>query len=470
MQIGYLISRYPAVSHTFIQREVLGLRRLGHAITTISVRRARAGDLLTAADHNESFQTLHLVPANPFTLLMACSSPLFFTPGKFLRAASAAWRLRRKGIRGALWAFFYFLESLLVHRICCQKGIRHLHAHFANVASDVALLASILNQGSFSFTMHGPTEFFDVSEHRLAEKAMAARFVICISDFARSQLMSLLPPEHWAKLEIVHCGIDPEQFTPSTEQPPRKEKAGVQKTILCVARLAPVKGHIILFDALAELLLRDHDLTLTLAGDGPMRKSLERHADILGIAPRITFLGNVGQDVIHRLYASADLFVLPSFAEGVPVVLMEAMAARCPAIATHIAGIPELIEHGVNGLLVAPGRADLLANAIERIVLNPSATARMAAAACDRVRRDFNLHKVAPQLAAIFRRYLEPRAALASDAIHAAPWERAVPSRSASLATASPAIVAAQARNPLEDPREESTLRVEQGRSPRGTA
>jgi glycosyltransferase involved in cell wall biosynthesis len=407
MRIGYLISRYPAVSHTFIQREVLGLRKLGWAVTTISVRRAAAKDLLTAADQNEASSTHVLVPPNPFLLIAAVAKPLFWRPGVFLRAASTAWGLRRAGLRGTLWAFFYFLEALLVHRLSVHNQLRHLHAHFANVSSDVAMIAAVLNGGSFSFTMHGPTEFFDLREHKLAEKAAAAAFVVCISDFARSQLMSLLPPEQWGKLEVVHCGVDPQQF--QTARSPRRAGDLSPHRLLCVARLAPVKAHVILFQAVAELLIRGHNVALTVAGDGPLRRVLERQADTLGIADRVDFLGSVGQDVIHEHYARADAFVLPSFAEGVPVVLMEAMAARCPVVATHIAGIPELIEQNVTGVLVPPGRADLLADAVERLLVNPRAAERMAEAAAEKIRRDFNLNKVAPQLAAIFRQRLDPR-------------------------------------------------------------
>jgi glycosyltransferase involved in cell wall biosynthesis len=416
MHIGYVISRYPAVSHTFIQREVLGLRKLGWTVTTLSIRRTAANDLLTDADREESRHTHIIVPPNPLTLLAAFLFAVLFTPGKFLRTLSCAWHLRRPGIRGALWSLFYFLEALLVHRLCRKKKIRHLHAHFANVASDVALLASMLNAGTFSYTMHGPTEFFDIAHHRLSEKTRAARFVVCISDFARSQLMSMVPPEHWPKLQVVHCGIDPQQF--EAARPNRLDADGRPLEILCVARLAPVKGHSILFQAVAELILRGHNVHITLAGDGPLRAELTYVAEALGLHAHVKFLGNVGQDVIHSLYAAADLFVLPSFAEGVPVVLMEAMAARCPVIATRIAGIAELIEHGVTGLLVNPGRADLLAEAVERLLLNPRATERMALAASEKVRRDFNLNTVAEQLAVIFQKTLAVELNAAAPKVH----------------------------------------------------
>jgi colanic acid/amylovoran biosynthesis glycosyltransferase len=411
MHIGYIISRYPAVSHTFVQREVLALRKLGWTVTTISIRKPHAHDLLTPADKSEAAQTHIIVPANPFRLLLAFLVPLVTTPIHFLRAWRTAWRLRRPGFRGTLWSCFYFFEALLVRRLAGKHAISHLHAHFANVASDVAMIAAALpiknqkskieNASTFSFTMHGPTEFFDVAQHRLAEKTRAAKFVICISDFARSQLMSFVPSNHWPKLHVVHCGIDPAQFQIEN----RKSKIENRINILTIARLAPVKGHPILFHAIGELLLRGQNIHLNLAGDGPSRRELEHLADSLGLASRITFLGNVGQDKIPALFADAGLFVLPSFAEGVPVVLMEAMAARCPVLATRIAGIPELIEDNLTGLLVSPGRADLLANAIERLLAAPRLADRMAAAAHAKILRDFNVHSTSSQLASIFNLY-----------------------------------------------------------------
>ncbi|HVS71060.1 MAG TPA: glycosyltransferase family 4 protein [Phycisphaerae bacterium] len=418
MRIGYVVSRYPAVSHTFILREVLGLRRLGWEVMTVSVRAAAARDLLTEADRAEATGTRVLVPRGPlamFRVVTAGVATLVGSPARFFRAWKTAWRLRRPGMKGTLWAFFYFLEALILHRLCVRQHLRHLHAHFANVASDVSMIASVLNAGTFSFTMHGPTEFFDIPGHRLAEKALAATAVICISDFARSQVMALLPPAEWNKLHVVHCGVDPAQF--AAPRPARV--AGAPIELLCVARLAPVKGHAILLHALHDLVQRGMDARLTLAGDGPVRGDLEHMAEELHMGDRVRFLGNVGQDEIHQLYAMADVFVLPSFAEGVPVVLMEAMASGCPVVATRIAGIPELIERGVTGMMVTPGRPDLLADGIAGLLTNRAAAERMVEGAREKIRLEFNIFRVAPQLSDIFRSLLEPatqRPALASPA------------------------------------------------------
>jgi len=439
MKIAYIISRYPAISHTFVMREALALRKLGYEITTISIRRAPQSQLLTENDKAEARST-HVVTAfKPLRLMAAVLLPLVMTPGRFIRAIKTANRLRRPGVKGALWAFFYFIEALIVHRIARQQQVEHLHAHFANVASDVAMIAAALGKkpigvrqqtvqtvpSSFSFTMHGPTEFFDIAHHRLAEKARAAKFVLCISDFARSQLMSLLPPEHWSKLHVLHCGVDPDQFKMARSAVASLRDRPVE--ILCVARLSPVKGHAILLKVVEELALRGHDVHLTLIGDGDLRHSLEQLAETMSIAHRVRFMGSVGQDVIHTHYASADVFVLPSFAEGVPVVLMEAMAAKCPVVATRINGIPELIEDGVTGYLVPPGRPDRLADAVEKILAGPRNAERMALAAHEKIRRDFSLHTVAHQLDHIFSLALHRKSPSAEALREAAGGERDLP-------------------------------------------
>lgn len=394
MKIAYIVSRYPAVSHTFILREVLGLRVAGFDVTTISVRRADPAHLLTAHDQQEYAGTHILVGASVLSYLGACLHALT-RPLRLARMCARAWSLRRPGLKGALWACFYALEAILAWHICHQRGINHYHAHFANVACDVALLAALLAgpDASFTFTMHGPTEFADVAHFRLAEKAAAAASIICISDFARSQLMALLPPSHWSKLRIVHCGIDLDAFRFKQRTP------ATVSEILCVGRLVPVKAQALLLEALATLNVPFH---LTLVGDGPDRARLESLTDQLGLRPHITFAGNIGQNAIHTYYQRAHLFVLPSFAEGLPVVLIEAMASGVPVISTRIAGIPELIEHNVEGLLVRPGRVDCLRNAIQQLLSDKTRAHAFAHAARAKVESAFDGRQCAQNLAAIF--------------------------------------------------------------------
>jgi glycosyltransferase involved in cell wall biosynthesis len=294
---------------------------------------------------------------------------------------------------------------------CRRRGIRHIHVHLANVAADVALLTTHLGckldgeEGwSWSFSMHGPTEFFDVSRFRLAEKVGFARFVVCISDFARSQLMSLSDPEAWSKLHVVHCGVLPDQFKCNRDEIVDQ----AVPSILCLGRLVPEKGQAILLQAAALLVGRGHRFDVTFAGEGPSRSSLEGLARRLGLESRITFVGAVGEDHLHALYTGASMFCLPSFAEGVPVVLMEAMAMRLPVVSTRIMGIPELVDDGRTGLLVAPGRPDEMADAVERLLADPELCREMGLRGREKVIRDFNTEKSAEQLDRLFASTLSP--------------------------------------------------------------
>ncbi len=208
-KIAYLCNRYPAVSNTFILQEVAALRELGVPVETISVRRPRSGDLLGRADREEHARTHYLLPARVGELLQAHLLALLSRPRRYLQTLLLAWRLSASGARARVWQLLYFAEAVMVWQHCRRQGVRHLHAHFAYVASDDALLAAHLGGWSWSFSMHGPPEFYDVRGTRLAAKVERADAVICISDFCRSQLMSLVHEAHWAKLHVVRCGSAP---------------------------------------------------------------------------------------------------------------------------------------------------------------------------------------------------------------------------------------------------------------------
>jgi glycosyltransferase involved in cell wall biosynthesis len=245
--------------------------------------------------------------------------------------------------------------------------------------------------------MHGPTEFFDVREHRLAQKAESARVVVCISEHARSQVMGLVPTSHWHKLRVVHCSVDSGRFAPVD----RRGRGA--REVLTVGRAVPVKGQTLLIEAMAELKRRGVDARLTLVGDGPQMPELRELVERLAVADRVDLTGAVGQDEIGALYARADVFAMPSFAEGLPVVLMEAMATGLPVVASRITGVPELVDDGVSGLLVAPGRVDGLVAALERL-LGASAEEReaMGRAGRERVVAEFDADTTAAQLLAAF--------------------------------------------------------------------
>lgn len=403
MRIAYLLHTYPAISQAFVLREIRNLRRLGFTVDTFSVLRATSEHLLALADREEERSTVSLLPCDWRRLgrahLAALRHPIAYARTLF----RAIWD-GGPGLKPRAKAAGAFAVAVVVWHEMRRRGSRHVHTHFAGTPTHVAWLASELGSAqdgagewSWSVTVHGPVEFYDVTAFRLGERLRQARFVAAISDFARSQIMALADPSEWSKVHIVRCAVDASEF----EAVDRRGRPGTE--ILSVARLAPVKGQQFLLEAVAALRERGHPVHLTLVGEGDMRPALSQLAERLGVADSITFAGAVGQDDIRAFYADADIFCLSSFAEGLPVVLIEAMATQLPVVATRIAGIPELVEHEVNGLLVSPARADRLADAVERLVAGEELRLRLGQAGRDKVVAEYDPRVSAARLARLLR-------------------------------------------------------------------
>jgi glycosyltransferase involved in cell wall biosynthesis len=405
MRIAYLVGRYPKVSHTFILREVQALRRRGVEVETISIHRAQANDLLSAIDREEDARTFAVLPPRWSQLLGAHLVALLTRPRRYAAAFALTARLSRPGLRGRLWSLFYFAEAGLVWRHLHELDIDHIHVHHLTQASDVAMLAIELEDErangrpwTWSFSMHGPNEFFNVSGVRLAEKARSASAVACISDFARSQVMGLLDETEWGKLWVIHNGVDPNHFVP----PPMPRNGAGPINLLYVGRMVPVKGQALLVDAVDQLRRSGFNIEATLIGDGISREGLVSAVRERGLADVVKLPGAVGQDEIRRYYEQADIFVLPSFAEGVPGVLMEAMAMGLPVVSTHIAGIPELVQDGYNGIVVAPGRVDVLIDAVRRLAADSELRRQMGERARAKVVAEYSIEPSAAHMHEMF--------------------------------------------------------------------
>jgi colanic acid/amylovoran biosynthesis glycosyltransferase len=404
--VAYVVGRYPAVSHAFVTREVLALRAAGVRVETVSVHRAGPDEVLSETDRAEAERTYALLPPRPAGLLRAHLRALA-SPIAYARTLARALRTGPAGLRGRVWGLFYFAEAMLLWRHCRRRGIRHIHAHHLNQASDAAMLAVRYANAAgasplwtWSFTMHGPNELYDVSRFQLAEKAASAAAVVCISDFARSQVMGFAAEAAWPRFQVVHCGLDPTEFDRDGAGPSKGDDGF---RVLYVGRLVPFKGQGVLLEAIASLRSAGLDARLTLIGDGPSRQDLERRAVELGLGDAVDFAGAVGQDEIRTHYAAADAFCLPSFAEGVPVVLMEAMAMRLPVVTTRIMGISELVDDGDNGLLVRPGRADELVASLGRLARDPELRSRLGDRGREKVVAEFDVRESGVQLAQLFR-------------------------------------------------------------------
>jgi colanic acid/amylovoran biosynthesis glycosyltransferase len=381
LRLAYITTSYPALSHTFIEREVAALRRLGVEIHTISLRRT-SGEALLSPENRHASQTTYAV-------------------------RPPRWR-EVLGFKGRLWQVFYFGEAILVWHHCVALEVRHIHAHHGSPPADVALLAAHFGSGAgrgprtWSLTLHGYTELWDVRWFRLAEKVRRAAGVVCVSDFTRSQLMVLVGDRHWDKLRVVHCGVSPSEYKhlgkPQTVRP----------QVLCVGRLVPEKGQPVLLKALALLTQKGFDVEVVLVGSGPLRAKLERLALDLGVADRVIFRGAVRHDEIARCYATASLCCSPSLVEGVPVVLMEAMACGRPVVATAVAGVRELVRDRDTGLLVTPGRPEELSDAIATLLRRPQLRSRLARDGRQHVLREFDVDRSAGYLEALFSEIIEP--------------------------------------------------------------
>lgn len=402
-RLAYLISRYPSISHTFILREVVELRKLGFEIAVASINQPdRPADRLAAEEREEAKNTWYVKAQGAAEAVKACARVLVSRPGSLLEGFSFAGRLAGGDPRRLLKCGAYLAEALLLGSWMERQNLRHLHVHFATPASTVALILTRMYPFTLSITVHGPDEFYDVPGYYLAEKIEAALFLCAIGQYARSQLMKLSQPIEWPKIEVTPLGVDPSLFAPA----PFRESFD-EFEVLCVGRLVPAKGQHVLVRAITRMRSQGRRIRLRLVGDGPDRASLERAA----AAGAVIFEGAVNQDRIRSLYSQAHAFALASFAEGIPVVLMEAMAMEIPCVTTWITGIPELIRDGVDGLLVAPSDEDDLAAAIGRLMDDTALRARLGKAGRQRVIEKYNLRPNVARLAEVFRKHLAIEAA-----------------------------------------------------------
>ena len=398
-RMAYLVSRYPALSHTFILREVLQLRKLGLTVETASINAPDiAPDAMPRAERTESARTWYVKRAGLAGALRAHGRTLLSSPLVWGRGLCYALMLGGVDARALLRALAYFTEALMLGQWMQRHALTHLHVHFATAAASVALILKHTFPVTLSLTVHGPDEFDNVEAHWLRRKIEAADFVVCIGHFARSQLMRLASPAHWGKIDIVRLGVDPQRYLPSTgvrRGPPR---------ILCVGRLTPAKGQHVLIEAARRLREAGHVFELVLVGTGPDARALRRAVHEAHLERDVLFAGALNQTQVLLEYGRADLFVLPSFAEGIPVVLMEAMASGLACVSSRINGIGELICNEHEGVLLAPSDVDALTATLARLLQDPPLRARIGHAARARVEADFDLGRNVERLAALFCR------------------------------------------------------------------
>ncbi len=397
MRIAYLVNGYPRTSHSFIRREIQALEAHGVEVLRFSIRPPDQ-ELVGQADREELARTRIVLDAGIAGHAVALFAIGLARPLALTRALGAAVRLGWRSDRGLLRHLVYLAEACVLTRWLSRDRADHVHAHFGTNSAAVALLCRELGGPSYSFTVHGPEEFDRPEALRLDEKIRRAAFVVAISAFGRAQLCRWSRFDDWPKIHVVRCGLDEELLRVPPSAVPDVPR------LVCVARLNEQKGHMLLLEAAERLAALGLRFELILAGDGPLRGAIEDRIARSGLAESIRVTGWLGAPEVRAEILASRALVLASFAEGIPVVLMEALALGRPVITTWVAGTPELVDPGASGWLVPAGSVDGLVEAMRAALAAPvSKLTDMARTGAMRVNRDHDARREAGKLLALFR-------------------------------------------------------------------
>lgn len=394
--VAYLVNQYPKVSHTFVRREILALERRGIVVKRFAMR---GWDQLVAdpQDELERTKTRYLLRDGTAALIWPTLRTLFAAPRRFFAALSLAIRMGRHADRALVYHLVYFAEACCLLGWLREADATHVHAHFGTNGAEVAMLVHALGGPTYSFTVHGPEEFDKAGLLKLDEKAARAKFVVAISSYGRSQLYRWVPLAAWPAIRVVHCGLEA-GFHAGVDRP-----APSSPRLVCVGRLCEQKGQLLLLEAVHGLIMQGTPCELVLAGDGEMRADLEAAIDRLGLQRHVRITGWIGSDQVRDEILAARAFVLASFAEGLPVVLMEAMALGRPVVSTFVAGIPELVSDGESGWLVPAGDVRALQAALAAcLAATPEQLETMGRRGRARVLARHDIDESASRLAALF--------------------------------------------------------------------
>lgn len=396
MRIAYLVNQHPMPSTTFVRREMAVLEAVGHRIDRYTVRRLRP--LIDPLDLAEEKRTRAILDLGALRLFATMLGVAIRKPVKFIEALRLAIRTGRKSDRNTLYHLVYLAEACVLLNWLAESKPDHLHVHFGTNSAAVAMLCRVLGGPSYSVTVHGPEEFDRATVLGLDEKIARSAFMIAISDFGRSQLMRWCDSRHWPKIHVVRCGLDSgflgQPFTP----------IGPDPRLVCVGRLNEQKGQLLLVEAAARLKNEGRRFELLLVGDGPMRPQIEEAVARHGLNDTVMLTGAATGEQVRRYMLSSRALVLPSLAEGLPVVIMEALALGRPAVTTYVGGIPELVQDGVCGWLVTPGAVEPLTAAMREVLdAPPQKLEAMGRAGAKRVHAQHDIELIAAQLSELMR-------------------------------------------------------------------
>lgn len=401
-RLAYLVNEYPKVSHTFIRREIVELERRGHSIFRVSIR--PPGSFVDPADIEEAKKTYVCLSEPALVMAWRTLAAAMGRPARFARALRMAMGMGRVSHRGMPRFLAYLAEAATLLPVFKRNRIDHVHVHFGTNGVDVARLLKAIGGPTYSFTIHGPDEWDAPIGFSIGAKARDAEFVVAITRYCMSQLRRWVDYTDWGNIHIVHCSVGNHFLAPARPIDAESE------TFLCVGRISAQKGHLVLIDAFAKFRAAVGRGRLVLAGDGELRAVVEERIRAHGLGDCVSITGWVGEAEIRRLLEDCRALVLPSFAEGLPVVIMEALALERPVITTAITGIPELVKHRENGWLVAPSDEDALAAAMCEALDAPVERLRaMGRAGRERVLAEYATATEAAKLDCLFREAVAAR-------------------------------------------------------------
>jgi colanic acid/amylovoran biosynthesis glycosyltransferase len=385
VRIAYLCNVYPAVSHSFIRREIEGIEAVGHEVQRFSIRAAKPA-LKDEADLHELALTQTVLGQGVARLGINLVGLCLSRPRKASGALGRALRLSGPGLGSKARHLAYWLEAAWLARRMEQLRVEHLHAHFGTNPAAVAAIVRAWGGPPFSFTVHGPDEFDAPVTLSLSAKVEAASFVVAITSFCRSQLMRWSSREQWSKIELIRCGLDDAILSG------RQTVVSDTSTVfVCVGRLSAQKGLPLLLEACECLNRAGETFSLTIIGGGELRSKIEEEISRRCLQDTVKLAGVCSTPEMHQHLQSARAMVLPSFAEGLPMTIMEAFAYSRPVITTAIAGIPELVDTDC-GWVIPAGSVEALVEAMGMALHAPAEElARKGAVGQERVRR---LHDV----------------------------------------------------------------------------
>lgn len=390
------MNSYPMTSTTFVRREIEALEELGLDIKRHAIRNW-GEKLVDPLDIAEQGRTHYLLTGNVRGLLTALAKEFLFNPRGLIRSLGPWLELRRKAGSGLIRHIAYLMQAIYFRQRAKSEGVDHVHVHFATNATAVAMLSRLMGGPSYSFTAHGPDEFVDAQRLSFELKISHAAFVVAISHYCRAQLLHFSRIHDCDKIQIARCGLAIEEFEPA------EDCARDNQTFICVGRLCPQKGQALIPKAVAALRADFPNLKVILIGDGESRAAVEAAIEEHGVREMVELRGWAANREVRKLIRESRALLLPSFAEGLPVVIMEALALGRPVISTDVAGIPELVDDGCGWIVPAGSEDGLVAAMRAALECAPEELARKGAEGRSRVERQHDRRELAKVLYQRFR-------------------------------------------------------------------